>query len=149
MRSLLLPLLLFCPLCWARVPEQSSVPAISVNPEAVEFAQQLIKDSRVVPDRKGNWRRDQPSTKRNNDFIHAHGLEEYGKWHLGIDRRHRIGSKAQYKFSFGDFQNLHRCGLLAVKARAHEFGYVEIESAATQLLELIESIKPIRQKRVD
>jgi hypothetical protein len=122
---------------------------VRLNPAALAFAQQLIEDGRVISDQKGNWRRDQPSTSRNNEFIRAHGLEEYAKWHLGIDRRHRSGSKAHYKFPFGDFNTAHRCGLLAVKARAHEYGYVEIEAAATQLLAMIESARPARQKRID
>ena len=142
-------LLLFCPLCWASASEQSTVPAIRVNPAALEFAQQLIKEGRVVLDQKGNWRRDQPSTSRNNEFIRVRGLDAYGKWHLGIDTRHSPGSKSCYKFPFGDFNALHRCGLLAVKARAHEYGYAEIETAAAQLLQMLESTRPGRQKRVD
>jgi hypothetical protein len=50
---------------------------------------------------------------------------------------------------FGDFSALHRCGLLAVKARAHEYGYAESESAASELVVLIESGRPRGQKRVD
>ena len=141
--------LFLCPLSWAGGSDQSSIRAISVNPAALEFAQQLIKDGRVVLDQKGNWRHDQPSATLNNEFIRAHGLEEYAQWHLGIDSRHRSGSKAHYKFPFGDFVVLHRCGLLAVKARAHEFGYEEIEKAAAQLLQLLESTSPRRQKGID
>jgi hypothetical protein len=33
---------------------------------------------------------------------------------------------------------LHHCGLLAVKARAHEYGYADSEAAANQLLAEIE-----------
>lgn len=73
-----------------------------------------------------------------NEFIRAHGFAEYGKWHLGIDETHAEGTKARYKFPFGDFMNLHRSGLLAVKNRAHQFGYADIEKAAIQLLEMID-----------
>ena len=121
----------------------------NVNLTALQFAQQLIKDGRVILDQKGNWTHDHPSTTRNNEFTRAQGLEEYGKWHLGIDSRHQSGSKAHCRFPFGDFNLVHRCGLLAVKARAHEYGYAEIETAAAQLLEMLESTGPSRQKRVD
>jgi len=144
-----LVLFLFCPLCWVGASGQASVPAISVNPAALEFAQQLIREGRVRFDQKRAWKRDQPSIAQENDFIRAYGLEEYSKWHLGIDNGHHSGSKAHYKFPLGDFNAVHRCGLLAVKARAHEYGYTEIEAAAVRLVETLESISPGRQKHVD
>lgn len=82
--------------------------------------------------------------ERKNDFIRAHGFQEYSKWHLGIDKRHKPGSKARYKFPFGDFTNVHRCGLLAVKARARQYGYADIEAAAEQLLAELEITRPRR-----
>ena len=72
----------------------------------------------------------------------AYGMTEYAKWHLGIDNRHSALSKAHYKFPFGNFDVLHRCGLLAVKERAREFHYDDIESAADQLLAELESNRP-------
>jgi hypothetical protein len=47
---------------------------VCLNPAAFQFAQQLIKDGRVILDQKGNWRHDHPSTTRNNEFIRAQGL---------------------------------------------------------------------------
>jgi len=73
-----------------------------------------------------------------NDFIRDYGFPEYAKWHLAVDERHSPNSKARYRFPFGDFQNVHRCGLLAVKSRAREFGYHEIEAAAAKLLAMID-----------
>ena len=135
-------------LCGRRT-EEPKKPVIRLNPVALEFAQELIKDGRLILDKKGNWRRDQPSVTLNNEFIRVHGLEAYGKWHLGIDTRHSPGTKSYYKFPFGDFNALHRCGLFAIKARAHEYGYTEIENAAVQLLQMLESTSPGCQKRVD
>jgi hypothetical protein len=37
------------------------------------------------------------------------------------------------------FANIHRCGLLAVKSRAREYGYFDIEDAAAKLIEMISS----------
>jgi hypothetical protein len=111
---------------------------IKLNPAALEFARQLIRGGRAISDKKGAWRMDKPSPARENDCIRAYGFEEYAKWHLGIDNRHSLHSKSHFKFPFGDFTVVHRCGLLAVKVRAHEYGYAEIEAAADRLLAEIE-----------
>lgn len=140
---------LLCTFSCAAATEVPNGRAITINPAAMEFARQLIKEGRISLDKKGSWTRDQPSAIRKSEFIRVHGSEEYGKWHLGIDTRRRVNSKAHYKFPFGDFRTLHRCGLLAIKARAHEYGYSEIEIAATQLLLLLDSASPGAQKRVD
>jgi len=142
-------LILLCTVWCVFADEEPKKPLIRLNPVALEFARQLIRENRVVLDRKGRWRGDKPSRARENEFIRIHGLDAYAQWHLGVDSCHRNGSKAHYKFPFGDFNALHRCGLLAVKARAHEYGYAEIETAAAQLLQLLESTSPGRQKRVD
>jgi len=90
-----------------------------------------------------------PLSKKKNEFVRLRGFEEYGKWYLGIDGRHKVGSKAHYKFPFGNFKALHRCGLLAVKARAHEYGYADIEAAADELLAELKLTRPGAEKRVD
>lgn len=137
------PLLIFLCTISALNATQQSAP-VTLNPVALEFAGQLIAEGRVEPDKKGAWRGDKPSTVQENDFIRANGFNEYAKWHLAVDNRHSARSKARYKFPFGDFHALHRCGLLAIKARAHEFGYRDIESAADQLLAKIEISLPRR-----
>jgi len=68
-----------------------------------------------------------------NEFIRVHGLAEYAKWHLGVDERYALNSKGRYKFPYGDFKNVHRCGLLAVQARARQYGYDNIEKTAAEL----------------
>jgi len=120
-----------------------------VNVEAFNWATTLIAQGRFVADKKGAWSTDHPTPSREDGFVRAHGFQEYGKWHLAMDERHASNSKARYKFPFGDFQNVHRCGLLAIKGRAREYGYHEIEAAAAELLELIESAGPRAQKRIN
>jgi hypothetical protein len=142
-------LALFCTFSCAFASEAPSPSEIAVNPVAVEFARQLIQGGHVIWDKRGAWTHDQPSARRKTEFLHLRGPEHYGKWHLAIDRRHGIDTEAHYKFPFGDFENLHRCGLLAAKARAREYRYVDIEAAATELLQLLDSIRPSAQKRVD
>ena len=114
----------------ARAQPQGSV---RLNENAFAFAEQLIGTGQVIADRKGAWREHRPSTAEENEFIRVHGFSEYAKWHLGIDERYGENRKARYKFPYGDFKNVHRCGLLAVRARAGQYGYAEIAAAATKL----------------
>jgi hypothetical protein len=106
---------------------------IELNEIAFTFAMELIKEGQVISDGKGAWTKDRPSVDQENDFIRLHGFVEYAKWHLGIDRRFPENSKRRYKFPYGDFKNVHRCGLLAAKARARQYGYEEIDNAAAKL----------------
>jgi len=107
--------------------------SIELNETAYTFAMELIKEGQVVADGKGGWTKHRPSADEENEFIRLHGFAQYAKWHLGIDRRFSENSKRRYKFPYGDFTNVHRCGLLAVKARARQYGYAEIGNAAAEL----------------
>jgi hypothetical protein len=110
-----------------------------LNENAFSYAQELIAQGHVVFDKRNDWGDHHPAAQEENDFIRDHGFAEYSKWHLGIDATHVQSSKARFKFSIGDFKNIHRCALLAVKSRAHQYGYSDIEQAAVRLLEMIES----------
>jgi hypothetical protein len=120
---------------------------LRLNKNALAYAKELIAQGRVVVDKKNSWRDHHPMAEAENEFIRLHGFAEYGKWHLGIDETHAEGTKARYKFPFGDFKNLHRCGLLAVKSRAHQFGYVDIEKAASRLVEIVNSKEENQSRR--
>jgi hypothetical protein len=104
-----------------------------LNEIAFTFAMELVKQGQVVADGKGAWTKHRPSADEENEFIRIHGFTQYAKWHLGVDRRFPENTKRRYKFPYGDFKNVHRCGLLAVKARARQYGYTEIENAAAEL----------------
>ena len=108
--------------------------AAKLNTNAFDFAAALVAQNHFVNDKKGEWRKHHPSRSQESEFIRQHGFAEYANWYLAIDRRPGAHTKAGYKFPFGDFRNVHRCGLLAVKARAHQYGYDEIEAAADTLL---------------
>ena len=112
-----------------------------LNEDAYSYAQGLIAQGHVVFDKRNDWGDHHAATQEENDFIRDHGFAEYSKWHLGIDATHVQSSKARFKFPFGDFKNIHRCALLAVKSRAHQYGYSDIEQAAVRLLEMMESKK--------
>ena len=137
------------PLSPGRADARSSNNTVRLNVAAFEQARQLIGQGRFVSDHKGLWKTDQPSTGKENEFIRLYGFAEYAKWHLGIDERHATNSKARYKFPYGDFESIHRCGLLAVKSRAREYRHADIENAAAHLLGMINSRNPSRQKSID
>jgi hypothetical protein len=106
---------------------------IELNDMAFGFAMELIKQGNFTADGKGAWTEHRPSPDEENEFIRGHGFADYAKWHLGIDRRFPENSKQRYKFPYGDFKNVHRCGLLAAKARARQYGYTEIANVAAEL----------------
>jgi hypothetical protein len=111
--------------------------SIKLNEDAFAFTARLINQGHVIADGKGAWSKHRPSADRENEFIRLHGFGEYAKWHLGIDERFGANTKRRYKFPYGDFKNVHRCGVLAVKARAGQYGYTEIENAAAELIGMI------------
>ena len=110
--------------------------------------QDLITQGHVILDKKNEWGDHHPTAQQDNDFIHDHGFAEYSKWRLGIDATHAQSSKARFKFPFGDFKNIHRCALLAVKSRAHQYGYSDIENAAERLLEMMEGRGGENRRRI-
>jgi hypothetical protein len=109
------------------------VTGIKLNDIAVAFATHLIKEGHFTADGKGAWREHRPSADQENEFIRLHGFGEYAKWHLAVDERYAENTKRRYKFPYGDFSNVHRCGLLAARARARQHGYADIERTAAEL----------------
>ncbi|HXX41119.1 MAG TPA: hypothetical protein VEI58_02510 [Chthoniobacterales bacterium] len=111
---------------------------VRLNPDSLRFAQELIEQGHFVADKKNNWSEHQPSAEEENKFIRSHGFAEYTSWHLGIDDRHGEKTKARYKFPFGDFENVRRSALIAIRSRAREYGHGEIENAAAGLQRALE-----------
>jgi hypothetical protein len=122
--------ILFCP---TRGVFAQSRGSIRLNEGAFAFAARLIREGHIIADGKGAWNKHRPSVNEENEFIRLHGFGEYAKWHLGIDERFPEHTKRRYKFPYGDFKNVHRCGLLAARSRARQYGYTEIETAAAEL----------------
>lgn len=141
-----LPLIaLFFAACLFAPSASGQSASVHLNRDAIDFAQQRIERGYFVDDRRDAWHAHKASAEQKNLFIHAHGFAEYAKWHLAVDDSHAADTKAHYKFPFGDFTRVHRCAVLAVKARARQHGYSGIEAAAEQLLARI----PRGEKRVD
>ncbi len=112
-----------------------------LSKHSYEFAQDQVKRGNVVLDRRDDWSEHQPSTREENEFIEAHGWDEYANWHLGIDDEASEHTKARYKFPYGDFTRVHRCGVLAAESRAGRNHERDIEDAAIQLRDLMDQRK--------
>jgi hypothetical protein len=109
----------------------------SVNEAAVEHARGLIESRQYVLD--SDWGDVQPRAAQQNSFLDAHPWEEYAAWHLGLTDGAEDETKARYAFVYGDFRRLHRSGLIACRYRATEWRHKEIELAAHELIQLLDS----------
>jgi hypothetical protein len=121
--------------------------AVRLNERAFEHAKSLVIDGRFVHDDRDAWSEHQPSAADENRFIEEHGFGEYGRWYLGIDDAEDDDNKGHYKFPYGDFDKVHRCGLLAAESRAGQRKYVDIELAVAHLHGMIDALHTAR--RVD
>ncbi|WP_375419274.1 hypothetical protein [uncultured Hymenobacter sp.] len=111
--------------------------SICLNPTAVTFARRLIQDGKVTHD-EGHWGEHNPGAAEENAYLDQHEMGEYANWHLGLDMSKGEDTKGRYHFPYGDFQTVHRDGLIAVKERAAQQGYQDIENAADELLKMLE-----------
>jgi len=109
----------------------------SVNPAAVERARKLIDARQYVLD--SDWGEAQPNAAAQNAFLEKHSWDEYAEWHLGLTDGASDETKARYAFVYGDLRRLHRTGLIACVYRASEWRHKEIELAAHDLLQLLDS----------
>ena len=112
--------------------------AVELNKMAFDHAKKLVNDGHVVIDERDAWSKHQPSAEDENEFIRLFGFGEYGKWHLGIDEEENEDTKARYKFPYGDFEDVHRCAVLAAESRAGQNKYQDIENAAAHLHGMLE-----------
>lgn len=114
--------------------------AVRLNRRAFEFAKSLVKDGDYVLDDRDAWSEHQPSAADENDFVKRHGYDAYARWHLGIDDDEDEDTKARYKFPYGDFEKVHRCGVLAAESRAGQRKYVDIELATAHLHGMLDAL---------
>jgi hypothetical protein len=113
---------------------------VKVNQRAYDYARDLIADGRYVIDDRDAWSEHRPSAQQENEFIERHGIGEYARWHLGIDDQEPEDRKGRYKFPYGDFEKVHRCGLLAAESRAGQRKYQDIELAVAHLHGMLEAL---------
>ena len=108
-----------------------------LNERAVERARRLIRSRQYVLD--SDWGDVQPKADAENAFLRSHSWDEYAEWHLGLTDGAPDETKARYAFVYGDFRRVHRTGLIACVYRAAEWRHKEIELAAHDLLQLLDS----------
>jgi hypothetical protein len=113
------------------------VASYSVNPRAVAQAKRLIDAHQYVLD--SVWGDVQPSADDENTFLESHSWDEYGEWHLGLTDGSSDDTKARYGFVYGDFRRVHRTGLIACVYRAAEWRHKDVELAAHDLLQRLDS----------
>jgi hypothetical protein len=118
--------------------------AMKLHKKGFDHAKELIKEGHVVFDERDAWSEHQPSAEKENEFIHQHGFNDYGKWHLGIDDEKPEETKERYKFPFGDFKDVHRCGVLSTESRAGQYKHFDIENAAAHLHGMIDALAPAK-----
>ena len=112
----------------------------SYNDEAVQRAKQLIEARQYVF--RSEWRIEQPSADDENDYLDAHGWDEYGQWFLALTDGAAEETKARHAFVYGDFRRIHRSGLIACVYRASEWDHKDIELAAHELLQHLDAKRP-------
>ena len=115
--------------------------AVELNKNAFEHAKKLIELGKCDFDERDLWSEHQPSAHDENEYLKEHGFGEYGKWYLGIDTEEDEDNKGRYKFPYGDFDKVHRCGVLAAESRAGQYKYTDIENAAAHLHGMIDAAK--------
>jgi hypothetical protein len=115
--------------------------AVKLNRTAYAYAQELIREGKVVADDRDAWSEHQPSTAEENEFIRAHGFPEYARWHLGLEDDEPAESKRRYKFPYGDFARVHRCAVLTAESRAGQYKHLSIQEACAHLHGMIEAIR--------
>jgi hypothetical protein len=120
--------------------KEVNIMAVKLNKSAFDQAKKLINEGHVVLDEKDAWSEHRPSAEQENEFIRRHGLNEYAKWHLGIDDEKDEHTKGRYKFPYGDFKNVHRCGVISAESRAGQYKYDDIESAAAHLHGMLDKL---------
>jgi hypothetical protein len=115
--------------------------AVKLNRKAFKYAEDRIKEGKVVIDERDAWSEHQPSAEEENEFIRRHGFAEYGRWYLGINDERPENTKGRYEFPYGDFENVHRCGVLTAESRAGQYKHFDIENAAAHLHGMIDAVK--------
>lgn len=113
------------------------MPNYDVNTAAVRKARSLIDDGKV--DTETEWSDAAPSTEDENSVVEKDGYDGFGEWHLAVDPDASEDTKGRYAFPYGDFKLVSRAGLIHAKQRAAQYEHSEVEKAADELLEHLDS----------
>src|SRR4030081_773256 len=113
--------------------------AVTLNRRAYDHAKGLISEGRFAYDERDAWSEHRPSAPEENEFLRLHGFAEYGKWYLEISDEKSSDIKGHYELPYGDFENVHRCGVLTAESRAGQYKHFDIENAAAHLHGMIDA----------
>ena len=111
----------------------------SVNERAVAPARELIDAHQYVLD--STWGDVRPSAEDENAHLESHSWDDCAEWFLGLTEGATDETKARYEFVYGDFRRLHRSGLIACQYRAAEWRRKDVELAAHNLLQHLDSTR--------
>ena len=120
---------------------------VKLNNRAYDYAKGLIQEGKFVFDERDAWSEHQPSAQKENEFLQEHGFAEYGKWYLGINDERRENTKGHYEFPYGDFKNVHRCGVLTAESRAGQYKHYDIENAEAHLHGMMDAKREHKRSR--
>ncbi len=73
-------------------------------------------------------------------YLTNHSFYDYGQWFLATKVDTDKETKEHFEFPIGNLNKVYRSGVIAAKQRAGQFKHNEIEEAAAELLDLIDSI---------
>ena len=117
--------------------QNDAMASYTVNKLAVAHARRLIDAHQYVLD--SDWGESQPSPDDENAFLESHSWKEFAEWHLGLTEGANDETKARYGFVYGDLRRVHRTGLIACQYRAAEWRHKDVELAAHDLLQHLDS----------
>jgi len=112
------------------------MPTYRLNRRAVAHAKRLIDAGSFVVE--SDWGDVQPRADDESAFLKRHSWAEYALWHLGLTEGANDETKARYAFVYGDFERVHRSGIIACHYRAAEWRHKEIELTAHRLLQYLD-----------
>ncbi|MBV8949775.1 MAG: hypothetical protein JOZ99_02790 [Actinobacteria bacterium] len=120
---------------------------VRLNDAAFEHAKALVDAGRCVLDERDAWSEHEPTAAQENEYIERHGWRDYARWYLGVDDEAAEDTKGRYKFPYGDFSRVHRCGVLSAESRAGQRKYLDIERAAAHLHGMLDARRQQRVRR--
>jgi hypothetical protein len=112
------------------------VASYKVNRRAVANIKRLIEAGQYVIE--SDWDESQPTARDENSFLAEHSFSEYAEWHLGLTEGATDETKARYAFVVGDFERIHRSGIIAAHFRAAQYFHKDVELAAHRLLQTLD-----------
>ena len=113
------------------------MPSYRVNEAGVRHARELIDAGEY--DDTTEWSDAAPSTAERNQEIEDAGREEWSRWYLAEDTDAGEGTKARFRFPYGDFSKVNRAALIHAEQRASQNDHADVAKAAEQLLDRLDA----------